>query len=210
MTLPPQLFVTGTNTDIGKTLVSGVLVAGRQAHYWKPVQTGLTEGATDTDWIRAHTGIAEQQIHAETYRFGEPLSPHAAARLDGAAIDLAAFQLPSLPEATPLVVEGAGGVLVPLNDHHFMLDLMKQLALPVLIVADSRLGTINHTLLSIMALREAQVEIAGVVMNGPENPGNRAAIEGYGQVPVVAEITPLEAISLVSLADCYRSSFIDP
>ncbi|HAK52071.1 MAG TPA: dethiobiotin synthase [Gammaproteobacteria bacterium] len=206
MALPKRIFVTGTNTDIGKTVVSGVLVAGLNAHYWKPIQTGLIDG-TDTDWIRQHTDIPEDQISPEIYSLQQPLSPHAAAALEEVQIDLEAFSLPEIPADESLIVEGAGGLLVPLNEQHYMLDLISRLAIPVLLVSDSQLGTINHTLLSIRQLRENDIPVAGVVMNGPKNPGNKESIEFYGKVAVLAEIEPLEEISHTTLERCFQDAF---
>ena len=206
MALPKRIFVTGTNTDIGKTVVSGVLVAGLKAHYWNPIQTGLIDG-TDTHWIRKHTDISEDQIYPEVYSLQQPLSPHAAAALENVQIDLSAFSLPQVPTNETLIVEGAGGVLVPINEQHYMLDLISRLAIPVLLVADSQLGTINHTLLSVRQLREYNIPIGGVVMNGPKNQGNKEAIEFYGKVEVLAEIQPLEEITPVTLAQCFDDSF---
>jgi len=206
MPLPSQLFVSGTDTDIGKTVVSGVLVAGLKARYWKPVQTGLRDG-TDSDWIRARTGIPAHYVFPETYTLEEPLSPHAAAALEDVHIDLDDFSLPRVPPGEALIVEGAGGIMVPLNKDHYMLDLVKRLGLPVLLVATSGLGTINHTLLSLAQLRRSDIEIAGVVMNGPRNPGNREAIERYGAVDVVAEVEPLDELNSSSLAACFEQCF---
>ena len=209
MTLQNSLFVTGTNTDIGKTVVSAVLVAGLRANYWKPIQSGLIDG-TDTGWIQKHTDIPQSHIHKETYALQQPLSPHAAAVIDNVEISLDAFSLPVIPEEDFLIIEGAGGVLVPINENYFMVDLIEKLGSPVLIVADSELGTINHSLLTIHQLRDRNIEIAGVVMNGPQNQGNKEAIESYGNVEVIAEIEPMEELSPDALADCFTRSFHQP
>lgn len=206
MTLPNRIFITGTNTDIGKTVVSAMLVAGLRAHYWKPIQSGLIDG-TDTNWIQAHTDIPQSHIHKETYSLQQPLSPHAAAVIDNIEISLDAFSLPVLPEEDFLIIEGAGGVLVPINKKYFMLDLIEKLGAPVLIVADSELGTINHSLLTIRQLYDRNIEIAGVVMNGPQNQGNKEAIEFYGNVEVIAEIGPLKELNPEALADCFTRNF---
>jgi dethiobiotin synthetase len=204
MEFPKTFFVTGTSTDIGKTMVSAVLVAGLKAHYWKPVQTGNIEPG-DTDWIKSHTRFDDQYFHPETYSFREPLSPHLAAELEGAQIDMSAFELPEVSGS--LVVEGAGGLLVPLNDQHLMIDLMAQLQLPVLLVADSGLGTINHTLLSLNELSKKQLEVIGVVLNGPKNPENKKAIESFSDVKVVGELQPLTDLSAAGLRSAFAASF---
>ncbi len=206
MPLPKRIFVTGTSTDIGKTVIAGILVAGQDAHYWKPVQTGLTDG-TDTDWIRQHAAVPATRLHPETYSLQEPLSPHAAAELENVEIGLGRFVLPEIPPKEPLVVEGAGGIMVPLNREHYMLDLIKLLDIPVLLVVDSQLGTINHTLLTLLQLQEHVVPVTGVVMNGPRNAGNREAIEYFGEVPVIAEVEPLDDLGPASLADCFKRCF---
>lgn len=203
---PPRLFITGTNTDIGKTVVSAVLMAGLRGRYYKPVQSGIIE-MSDTLWIREKTGLPPSHFFPETYRLKQPLSPHAAAALDGVRITLDAFHLPETPETETLIIEGAGGIMVPLNDEHFMLDLMKAFDIPVLLVADSALGTINHTLLSLEQMRRKGVDVFGVVMNGPKNPGNREAIEQFGKIRVLAEIEPLPEITPESLKDCFRRCF---
>jgi malonyl-CoA O-methyltransferase len=177
------VFVTGTDTDVGKTVVAACMARALGADYWKPVQTGAAVDAGDTATVAALSGA---RTHAPAYVFGEPLSPHAAAALEGAEVRLSAIRVPSTDR--PLVVEGAGGALVPLNDRVLMIDLMAALALPVVVVARSTLGTINHTLLTLQALRSRGIEVLGVVLNGPPAASNREAIERYGRVRVLAEI----------------------
>ena len=177
-----HLFITGTDTGIGKTITSAWLCKHWQADYWKPVQSGLDE-QTDSQWVTALSGAT---VHPETHRLQAPLSPHQSAELDGVKIQLTDFSLPN--HVDRLVVEGAGGVLVPLNWRHTMLDLMQHLGLCALLVARSGLGTINHTCLSLQALKAAQVPVLGVVMVGDPNPANREAIEHFGEVPVLAEL----------------------
>lgn len=201
--LPDRVFVTGTDTGVGKTVVAAVLVAGCNADYWKPVQTGCTE-LTDSDWIRSVVGLAAERIHPEAYRFDPPLSPHAAAKMTGTEIDI---QRISIPTSRSLIVEGAGGVLVPINHKQTMVNLMSQLALPVLVVARSTLGTINHTLLSVAQLRQVGIDPFGVVLNGPPNSSNREAIEHFGKLPVIAEIEPLETIDKTTLLRVFRQQF---
>jgi dethiobiotin synthetase len=205
-TLPRRLFITGTGTDVGKTILAAILMAGLRGVYWKPVQSGL-ETATDTQWIQQATGLPEHHFHPERHRLRRPLSPHASAALDEVRIELADFRAPDPEPRDHLIVEGAGGVLVPLNDRHFMLDLIFQLGLPVLLVASSRLGTINHTLLTMNALRSRRVPVIGVVLNGPLDESNRVAIEHYGQIPVVAEIEPLPTFDAAALESVFARHF---
>lgn len=203
---PPTLFVTGTDTDVGKTVVSAVLAAGLQAEYWKPVQSGSAAG-TDTGWVKAHTGLPDDFFHPETYSLPLFLSPHAAAARAGEHIDLAAIALPERRRAAHMIVEGAGGIMVPLNARETMADLMVQLGVPVLLVARSTLGTINHTLLSLGKLRHLGLPVFGVVMNGPRNEDNRRAIETFGQVRVCAEIEPMGRITPQRLRETFLRSF---
>jgi dethiobiotin synthetase len=189
-------FVTGTDTDVGKTVVSAWLLAHLDACYWKPVQAGA-EPETDSETVRRIANLAEDRILPEAYLLREPIAPHEAARRSGIAIDMARLAPPITNRL--LVVEGAGGLLVPLNDEAYVIDLATVLHLPVILVTRSTIGTINHTLLSLEALRRRGVPIAGVVVNGPETPHNRAAIEHYGQVRVIAEIPWLETVTLEAL-----------
>jgi dethiobiotin synthetase/malonyl-CoA O-methyltransferase len=186
------VFVTGTDTGVGKTVVAACLARAWRVGYWKPVQTGAATADDDTATVVALAGLSSEHVHSPAYALRAPLSPHAAAELEGVRITMEAIALPQT--AHPLVVEGAGGLLVPLNDREFMIDLMAKLALPVLLVARSTLGTINHTLLSLAALRSRRLPIAGVVLNGPPNAGNRGAIERFGQVRVLAELPHVDRL----------------
>lgn len=179
---PSRLFVTGTDTGVGKSYVAALLVAGLEAAYWKPVQSGAD---ADADWVRRVAGLPAERVLPETYRLRAPLSPHEAARREGVQIEMSRFVL---PKRKRLIVEGAGGVMVPLDDRHLMVDLMVDLGLPVLVVARSELGTINHTLLTLDQLRRRGCPLWGVVVNGPPNPANCQAIAHYGEVPVLAAI----------------------
>jgi dethiobiotin synthetase len=203
---PQILFVTGTDTAVGKTVVSAIMVAGLQAEYWKPIQTGVEVG-TDTDWVREKTGFKDSFFHPEAYRLSSFLSPHAAAARENIHIDLSRITIPQPRVAAHLIIEGAGGILVPINDNQTMADLIVKFKAPVLLVVRSSLGTINHTLLSIETLRRIGVDIFGVVMNGPKNPENRAAIESFGNIRVIAEIEPIPDITAQSLLAAFQSGF---
>jgi dethiobiotin synthase len=191
-------FVTGTDTDVGKTLVSAWLLAHLDADYWKPVQAG-TEPETDSATVRRLADIGDARILPEAYVLPDAMAPHEAARRAGVSIDMAKLMPPATDRL--LVVEGAGGMLVPLTDEAYVIDLAAELQLPILLVARSTLGTINHTLLSIEALRRRGLPLAGVVMNGPETPHNRVAIERYGDVSVIAEIPWLPSVTRATLLE---------
>lgn len=204
MKLPERIFVTGTDTGIGKTFVSAVITAGRNGYYWKPVQSGL-EDITDTQWVKSVTSLEDRHFIKEAYRLNAPLSPHVSASMEGIVIDPGSIVLPE--DKSPLVVEGAGGVMVPLNSDFLIIDLIKKLGLPVIVVARSGLGTINHTLLTIEALRHRDIEILGIVLNGKKNEANKAAIEEIGRVRVIAEIEHSENISRSVLIDAFERFF---
>ena len=198
-------FITGTDTNVGKTVLSALLCAALPGRYWKPIQTGACEG-TDRQSIKHWTGMDDALLLPEAYVFDDPVSPHLAAQRSGREIVLDDIELPS-SDSMPLIVEGAGGVMVPINARLFMTDLMRHLALPAILAARSTLGTINHTLLSVECLRGAGIEIQGVVLIGPENTDNKAAIERYGNIQVIGQIPMLEAINRTTLSAVFASHF---
>lgn len=202
--LPSHFFVAGTDTMVGKTIVSALLTAGLESFYWKPVQSGL-EDRSDSEFVKQVCQLPDWRVLPETYRLARPLSPHLSARLEGRRIQLDDLHLPIGLDR--LIVEGAGGLLVPLNEKELVIDLVAKLGLPVLLVARSTLGTINHTMLSVEALRARKIDILGVVMNGLPNPENRLAIEHYAKVPVLAELPPLPELTLQSFQKAFAQHF---
>jgi dethiobiotin synthetase len=204
--MPSRFFVTGTDTGIGKTVASALLCAALDAIYWKPIQTGSREG-TDRATAMRIAALPRERTVPEAYCFAPPVSPHLAARLAGGRIDLRRIQLPRLPAGENLIAEGAGGVLVPVNGKQLMTDVMRRLRFPVLLVARSSLGTINHTLLSLAALRAAQLDIRGVIMAGKPNKENRRAIEHYGDVRVIGVIPPLRRLNRAALVATFQKHF---
>ena len=189
---PAGVFVTGTDTGIGKTLVSAILARAWNADYWKPVQTGVSEEPGDTETVAQLAGLPPERLHLPAYVLQAPLSPWAAATLEDAVV--AATSIVPPPTQAPLIVEGAGGLYVPIDDTHMMIDLIARLDLPVVLAARSGLGTINHTLLSLEALRRRGIPVLGVIMSGPLSAGNKEAIERFGNVRVLAEIPPLAKV----------------
>jgi dethiobiotin synthetase len=200
----PDLFVTGTDTGVGKTLLSALLVTALDLDYWKPIQTGASEG-TDRQTVVMCAGIDIERAHPESYIFDPPVSPHLAAELKGVEIDIQRIRRPSTSKR--LVIEGAGGVLVPINSKLFMLDLARHLETSVIVASRTALGTINHTLLTIAALRKAELEPAGVVMIGKENKENHRAVERYGQVPVIGWIPWLDQVDRETLRTVFNRHF---
>lgn len=180
-----QLFITGIGTEIGKTIVSSILTEYLQADYWKPVQSGDLEW-TDSMKVQSLISNNKSFFHPERHRLNAPLSPHASAALDGVQIKLSDFIIPQT--SNHLIVEGAGGLMVPLNDQDLMLDLIQQIQIPVILVSRNYLGSINHTILSIEALKHRKIPIAGIVINGEPNPATESFIENYSQLPVLFRV----------------------
>ena len=180
------LFVTGTDTGVGKTVLSAALMLRYpEARYWKPIQTGPDDDSTEVG------RLSGGQVLDEGIRLPDPVSPHLAARLAGMTIEI-----PSrATDGAVYIVEGAGGVLVPLNDTQTMVDLMARFGLPVVVAARTSLGTINHTLLTVEVLRARGLQVAGVAMIGTGNADNRAAIEHYGNVAVIAEMPHFDPLT---------------
>jgi dethiobiotin synthetase len=201
-----DLFVTGTDTNVGKTVLSALLVAALDGIYWKPIQTGACEG-TDRQTVMRLAEVPLERTAEECYCFEPPVSPHLAAAQAGATIRLERIRRPQLALGRRLIVEGAGGVLVPINDTQMMLDVLRHLAIPVVIAARSALGTINHTLLTVKALRDAGAQITGVVMMGKENRDNERAVEHYGAVPIIGRVPVLETIRRSALLEVFQTSF---
>jgi len=157
-------FVTAIGTDSGKTLVSAILSKALQADYWKPVQAGYP---TDSEWVKSLLRDTDSKIHRETYVFKTPASPHAAAALEYVTISLNDFAVPD--HKRDLIIEGAGGCLVPLNDQDFVIDLATRFSAEVVLVSNLYLGSINHTLLSWEAIRRRSLPIRGIIFNGKHN-----------------------------------------
>jgi dethiobiotin synthase len=207
------LFITGTGTGVGKTVAAGAVFhryrGAAPLRYWKPIQTGIEQDG-DTGEVQRLGACSDHEIFDEGVRLPRPLSPHLAARCAGQTIDLRAL-LALLPPAedTRWIVEGAGGLLVPLNDSETMADWIALLGLPVLVAARTSLGTINHTLLTLEALRARSLRVAGVLMIGDKNADNRAAVERYGKTCVVGEMPRLDPLTRERLAE-WSAAHLDP
>ena len=214
--MPRGLFVTGTDTNVGKTAVAAALMRRYRAQaplrYWKPIQTGIDNAeGDDTATVVRLANCSAGEIAAEGIRLPRPVSPHLAAQWSGIslAIEPLAAVVRDAPKDTAWIVEGAGGALVPINDRETIADLMLALSLPVLVVARTALGTINHTLLTVEALRRRSLQVAAVVLVGAPDADVRAAIETYGHVTVVGEmpfIAPLTAEALAAWAPMLDSA----
>jgi len=198
-----RLVVCGTDTDVGKTVVSALLVQGLGATYWKPVQSGM-EGGGDTGRVQQLLGLPPERVWPEAYRLTAPVSPHWAAERDGVSIDPARLALPA--GDGPLVVATAGGLLVPLRRNWLQIEQIAVWGLPVLLVARSGLGTLNHTLLSLEALERRSIPVLGLVLNGDPHPDNPRTLAALGGVPVLAELPPLDPLDREGLERQWQRS----
>lgn len=178
-------FVTGIGTDVGKTIISAILVEALQADYWKPVQCGELEN-TDTQKVKSLITNPVSEFHLETYRFAAAMSPHAASKLENIEIETSQIKKPETNNH--LIIEGAGGLMVPLNTKDLVIDLMQQLSVPVILVSMNYLGSINHTLLSVEALNKRNIPLAGIIFNGEENSETENIISKYAGVNVLGRV----------------------
>lgn len=183
-----SIFVTGIGTEVGKTVISAILVEALQADYWKPIQAGDLDNS-DAMKIQRWISNSLTRIHPEAYRLRTPMSPHAAAEKDGIQIELPNIKLPNSQNF--IIVEGAGGLFVPLNDKDDIIDLIQYLQMPVILVSKHYLGSINHTLLSIEALLHRNIPVAGLIFNGDENPSSESIIQQRSGVPILGRVGDL-------------------
>jgi len=198
------VIVTGTDTGIGKTVFAAALAGALDADYWKPVQCGL-EGGGDSARVRDLGGLAEDRIVPERYRLGLAASPHRAAEAEGVEIRLAELRPPGTGRT--LIIEGAGGVMVPVNRETLMIDVFASWRLPVVLVACTALGTINHSLLSIEALNGRNIPILGIAFVGEAMPDTERTIAEMGNVRRLGRLPHLDPLSRASLGEAFHASF---
>lgn len=180
-----RYFITGIGTNVGKTVVSAILTEGLNADYWKPIQSGSVEGR-DLDTVKSLISNSSSAFYPETYLLKEPASPHLAAKKEDILISTSKLQLPITSNS--LIIEGAGGLLVPLNSSDYVIDLAKQFNAAVILVVSSYLGCINHTLLSIEYILQNNYKLKGIILNGNFEEDVKSAIVNYKNVPLLAEI----------------------
>ncbi|WP_259069693.1 dethiobiotin synthase [Mucilaginibacter sp. X4EP1] len=185
------IFITGIGTGIGKTLISAIIVEKLKADYWKPIQSGDLE-TSDTLTVRDLISNQISVFHPETYRLSQPFSPHKSAAIDGVLIDAHQFIIPKT--ANTLIIEGAGGLMVPLNNQFLIIDLIKQLNAEVVLVSKNYLGSINHTLLSISVLKQWEIPIKGIVFNGSEDKYSQEYIVNYTGIEVLGHVPDYNTI----------------
>lgn len=193
-----NLFITGIGTGIGKTLVSAILTEKLKADYWKPVQSGELDN-TDTMKVRGLVTNTVSVFHPETYRLTQPYSPHKSADLDGVKIDMQQFILPRTDNA--LIIEGAGGLMVPLNNSFLIIDLIKQLNAEVILVSQNYLGSINHTLLSAQALTQSQIPVAGIIFNGDKDAYSEDFILQYTGFKYLGHIPAYTSVNKATITE---------
>lgn len=198
------IVVTGTDTGIGKTVFAAGLTALLDARYWKPVQSGL-EDETDTQLVARLGGIAPERVLPEAYRLVTPCSPHQAAAIDGVTIDPERLTLPEV--AGPLVVEGAGGALVPLTRALLYADVFARWGAPVVVVARTSLGTINHSLMTIEALRARDVPLLGIAFVGDANEESESVITEIGRVKRLGRLPTLDPLTPTTLREAFAKAF---
>ncbi|MEA2825069.1 MAG: adenosylmethionine---8-amino-7-oxononanoate aminotransferase [Alphaproteobacteria bacterium] len=200
------LIVTGSDTGIGKTVVCAMLTLALDGIYWKPIQSG-TDGGTDTHRVRALTDLPPSHFLPERYVLREPLSPHRAAELDGITIAPESLDLPQTAGNRRLIVEGAGGVLVPIDRQTLQIELFSRWRAPVLVVARTTLGTINHTLLTLEALQRRAIEVMGVIFVGDAMPDTERTIAEFGGLKILGRLPILPALDAGTLREAFATHF---
>ena len=201
------LIVTGTDTGVGKTVVSAMLTLALDGIYWKPIQSGTADG-TDRQRVAAMTGLPEDRFRPERYVLREPLAPHRAAELDGIEIRADDLDLPEdIPPSRRLIVEGAGGVLVPINRQTLQIELFVRWGAPVVLCARTRLGTINHTLLSLEALRHRGIDVLGIVFIGEPMPDSERTIVEFSGAKSLGRLPILQRLDANELKSAFAASF---
>lgn len=192
-----KIFITGVGTEIGKTFISAIVCEALHADYWKPVQAGELDDL-DSLWVRDFISNDKSEFHTERYLLSEPMSPHAAARIDGIILELDDFEVPETDNT--LIIEGAGGLMVPLNDKGDMIaDLIPKVADSCILVSMNYLGSINHTLLSVELMRQRGINIKGIIFNGEPNEESEN---------IILSTTGLKCIGKVPMADSDIKEFV--
>ena len=199
-----HFIITGTDTGIGKTVVSAMLTQALGATYWKPLQSGI-EGGVDTKAVQKMTGLPSERFLPESYVFTEPLSPHRAAEIDDTQVDVDSLVIPETDQR--LIIEGAGGLMVPLTRKNLLINLFKSCHVPVILVAHTGLGTINHTLLSLEGLWSRKIPVHGLIFVGEENADNMKTIHQFSDTKILGRLPMLDSLNTESLASAFDQNF---
>ncbi len=198
-----QCIITGTDTDVGKTVFAAMMTIALDANYWKPIQSGLEN--IDTKTVQRLSALPDERFFPERYLLTEPLSPHRSAEIDEVEIDVESFILPE--SENPLIIEGAGGLMVPLTRKNLQINLFERWGLPVILCARTGLGTINHTLLSLEALWARKIPIHGIAFIGDDNPDNIRTIAEYSGETILGRLPMLEELNAQVLQKAFDENF---
>jgi dethiobiotin synthetase len=205
-TFSKRIIVCGTDTDVGKTIVSSFLVQGLKGIYWKPIQSGTEEG-TDTKTVCNLLSLEPNSYLPERYKFKAPVSPHWAAEQESDFIEPSNLKLPDLDEL--IIIETAGGLMVPLNRDWLQIDQLKAWGAPIILVARTGLGTLNHTLLSLEALKNRNLDVLGIVLNGPPHKDNPKTLEQFGDTKILASLPIFDEVNAKVLSQEWHKQQLD-
>jgi len=201
-----RIIICGTDTDVGKTIVSSFFVQGLKGIYWKPIQSGTEEG-TDTKTVCNLLGLEPNRYLSERYKFNAPVSPHWAAEQESGFIEPSNLKLPDLNEL--IIIETAGGLMVPLNRNWLQIDQLKAWGAPIILVARTGLGTLNHTLLSLEALKHRNLDVLGIVLNGPTHKDNPKTLEQFGDTKILASLPIFDEVNAKLLSQEWNKQQLD-
>jgi len=205
-TFSKRIIICGTDTDVGKTIVSSFLVQGLKGIYWKPIQSGTEEG-TDTKTVCNLLSLEPNSYLPERYKFKAPVSPHWAAEQESAFIEPSNLKLPDLDEL--IIIETAGGLMVPLNRDWLQIDQLKVWGSPIILVARTGLGTLNHTLLSLEALKHRNLDVLGIVLNGHPHKDNPKTLEQFGDTKILASLPIFDEVNAKVLSQEWHKQQLD-
>ena len=201
-----RIIICGTDTDVGKTIVSSFFVQGLKSIYWNPIQSG-TEVGTDTQTVCKLLNLNPKRYLSERYKFNAPVSPHWAAERESSFIEPNNLHLPDIDKL--IIIETAGGLMVPLNRNWLQIDQLKAWGAPVILVARTGLGTLNHTLLSLEALKNRNINVLGIVLNGPHHDDNPKTLEQFGKIQILARLPIFEQVSAKVLSQEWNKQQLD-
>ena len=205
-TFSKRIIICGTDTDVGKTIVSSFFVQGLKGIYWKPIQSGTEEG-TDTKTVCNLLNLEPNRYLSERYKFKAPVSPHWAAEKESRFIEPNNLNLPDLDKL--IIIETAGGLMVPLNRNWLQIDQLKVWGAPIILVARTGLGTLNHTLLSLEALRNRNIHVLGIVLNGPPHNDNPKTLEQFGDTKILASLPIFDEVNAKVLSQEWNKQQLD-
>ncbi len=201
-----RIIICGTDTDVGKTIVSSFFVQGLRGVYWKPIQSGTEEG-TDTKTVCNLLNLEPNRYLSERYKFKAPVSPHWAAEQESGFIEPSKLKLPDLDEL--IIIETAGGLMVPLNRDWLQIDQLKVWGAPIILVSRTGLGTLNHTLLSLEALKHRKLDVLGIVLNGPPHKDNPKTLEQFGDTQILASLPIFDEVNAKILSQEWKKQQLD-